>query len=158
MDDLKACFKNMGFDDVKTVFTSGNVILNSNENEECLKDKISRELVKYYSYDIDIFVKSLINIEAIINNNPFKVEKGYYNQVFICNDDFGKKLFELFSDVELIDKEEIAMVDDVLYWKYIKDESRLSSNILRMLSKNSLKHGFTLRTIGTLKSVLKTSR
>lgn len=152
MDDLKTCFENMGFDNVKTIFTSGNVIINSDKNEEYLKKKISTELVKYYSYNIDVFIRSLNNIERMINNNPFKLEKGYYNQVFICDKDFEDILFDEFFRVNLIEKETFNKVNGILYWKYPK-EIRFSSNILKILSRSSLKHSFTIRTIGTLKKI-----
>ncbi len=153
MDDLKKFFENVGFDNVKTVFTSGNIIINSDKDEEYLKNKISDELAKYYFYDIDVFVMDLNSIEKIINNNPFELEKGYYNQVFLCNKDFEKILFEEFSKVNLCEKEKFGMVDGVLYWKYKRDKG-VFSNILKLLSRNSLKHGFTLRTIGTLNMIV----
>ena len=152
MDDLKKFFENVGFDNVKNVLKSGNIIINSDKDEEYLKNKISDELAKYYFYDIDVFVMDLNSIEKIINNNPFELEKGYYNQVFLCNKDFEKILFEEFSKVDLIQKEIFKMVNNIIYWKYPKEIS-FSSNILKLLSRSSLKHSFTIRTIGTLKKI-----
>lgn len=46
MAELKNFFEDIGFQNVKTVFTSGNIIFDSQENLTCLHEFISNKLKK----------------------------------------------------------------------------------------------------------------
>lgn len=153
MDDLRQFFISIGFSNPKIIMATGNVIISSEQQIQELYNKIKNALSDYYFYDIDIFIKTFVEIEKIIKNNPFEIENGYYNHTFlVSNTDFSKVLFDEFSKQNLIDKENFSLIDNVVYWKLFKS-NRFTSNILKLLSRNSLKHNFTLRTIGTLSKI-----
>lgn len=152
MAELKNFFIDIGFQNVETVFTSGNVIFNSQENFTCLHEFISNELKKHYEYNIDVFLKTENDIKSIIKNNPYELKNNYYIQTFICYNNFEKTLYNEFSKVNLIENEEFQLNNNFLYWTYYKP-TRFKSNILKITSRESLKHDFTLRTIGTLKKL-----
>ena len=153
MNDLKNLFEANGFSDVKTVIRSGNVLFSSEENVDKLYAKIKEMLHNYYNYDIDIFIRNIDEIKQLIINYPYKIEKGFYHQVFICNNNFVKTLENAFLDCTLLDGEKFMVNNNVLYWKYLK-LTRFTSNILKISSREALKHNFTLRTVGTLGKVI----
>lgn len=153
MNDLKNLFEANDFNDVKTVIRTGNVLFSSEENVDKLYAKIKEILHNYYNYDIDIFIRSIDEIKQLIANNPYEIEKGFYHQVFICDNDFVKTLEREFSKCILLDDEKFTVNNNVLYWKYLK-LTRFTSNILKTSSREALKHSFTLRTVGTLKKVI----
>ena len=153
MDDLKNLFETNGFNDVKTVIRSGNVLFSSEENVDTLYAKIKEMLHNYYNYDINIFIRNIDEIKQLIANNPYEIEKGFYHQVFICNNDFVKTLEKEFLNCVLLDGEKFIVNNGVLYWKYLK-LTRFTSNILKTSSRETLKHNFTLRTVGTLEKVI----
>ena len=155
MDDLKTLFENNGFTDVKTVIRSGNVLFSSSEKVENLYKKIGIMLNDYYNYDIDIFIRNIEEIKELIKSNPYKIDKNFYHQVFICDNNFTKILEKEFLKSKLLDKEEFTINNNILYWKYFKP-TRFTSNILKLCSRESLKHNFTLRTVGTLQKIINT--
>lgn len=99
-----------------------------------------------------MFLKTENDIKSIIENNPYELKNNYYIQTFICYNNFEKALYNQFSKVNLIENEEFQLNNNFLYWTYYKP-ARFESNILKITSRESLKHDFTLRTIGTLKKL-----
>lgn len=153
MSELKEFFESIGMKNVRTVFNSGNVIFDSNESKECLHNFISKMLNDHYMYDIDTFLVTMEEVKSIVNSNPYELRKNYYNQVFICRNNFEKDLYNEFSKLDLIKDEKFKLNNGLLYWTYYKPAEH-DSNILKILSRESLKHNFTLRTIGTIKKIL----
>lgn len=155
MSDIKALFKRIGFNNIESVLATGNIIFTSNnKTKNELHSFIKENLSKYYSFDIDVFIKDIKEIQDILNENPFEIKKEFYIQTFICNDkdNFEKVLINEFNKIEPIDKEKAIINSNKLYWYYEK-ETRANSSFLKLLSKNSLKHDFTIRTIGSMKKV-----
>ena len=71
MLDLKACFENMGFDNVLTYIQSGNVIFNSEEkNISELTIKIEKELSQKFGYTSKIVLITRDHLEIIIHEIP----------------------------------------------------------------------------------------
>ena len=72
MQDLKALYLSLGFDDVQTYIQSGNVVFSSNlKSAEKLATKIEAEINRRYGFDVNVLLRKTIEIEAVINNNPF---------------------------------------------------------------------------------------
>ncbi len=73
LDVLNEIFISFGFSDVKTYVQSGNVLFSSNEENIIeLRIKIGEELKRVLGYRVVVIIKTLPEIEEIINNNPFK--------------------------------------------------------------------------------------
>jgi uncharacterized protein (DUF1697 family) len=71
MAELKSCFEKMGFKNVATLLQSGNVVFESDLKEEELKKKIEDTLGKTFNYPAKVWVKSIENIQKIVEDNPF---------------------------------------------------------------------------------------
>lgn len=115
MPELKEFFEKIGMKNVKIVFTSGNVIFDSKKDAVYLDKFISNKLKNHYMYEIDTFLKTKEEIKCIIDNNPFELKKNYYNQSFICYNNFEKILFDEFLKLELIDNEKFELNNNLLY-------------------------------------------
>jgi uncharacterized protein (DUF1697 family) len=76
MEELKQMFVSAKLNNVVTYIASGNVLFDSNEaDEEKLKTKIEKHLQKSLGYEVDIFIRSIADIEAIMKSDPFKKRK-----------------------------------------------------------------------------------
>ncbi|MGH2574654.1 MAG: DUF1697 domain-containing protein [Ignavibacteria bacterium] len=76
MEDLKKIFLSMGFKNVQTYIQSGNVVFDtSGLNHDVLHKRIEKELNKSLGYGVVTILRTITEIERIINNNPFKKEK-----------------------------------------------------------------------------------
>lgn len=71
MSELKQAFKAMGFIEVQTYIQSGNVIFKSDEGEEFLRRKIEYEIVKVFGFSVTVILRTLQELELMIQNCPF---------------------------------------------------------------------------------------
>lgn len=72
MVDLRASFEQLGFEAVETFIASGNVLFDSTEADgEKLERVIERALEAEYGYPIETFVRSLPELVAIVEKDPF---------------------------------------------------------------------------------------
>jgi uncharacterized protein (DUF1697 family) len=63
----------MGFENVKTLIASGNVIFDSeSDNSDALEKKIKKTLSTRFNYDAIVMLRSIDEIEIIIKLDPFK--------------------------------------------------------------------------------------
>lgn len=73
MADLKVIFESLGFQNVRTLLASGNVIFEANETkEETLVLMIEEALTKRYGRHIAVLVRSLSDMQRLVDSEPFK--------------------------------------------------------------------------------------
>lgn len=68
--DLKAVFELLGFDGVKTLITSGNVLFETDASKG-LKGKIEKALAEHFGFEIGVILRSLDELKAMIASKPF---------------------------------------------------------------------------------------
>ena len=70
---LKWGFEEMGFKNVRTVISSGNVVFeSSSKSEAALEAKIEKDLPKILGFASTTIVRSLSDMEKLLDNNPAK--------------------------------------------------------------------------------------
>jgi uncharacterized protein (DUF1697 family) len=70
--DLRTHFTDMGFEDVGTFRTSGNVVFGGARGAEAnLKKRVERELSKAVGFDVTVFLRSEDELRAIAAHEPF---------------------------------------------------------------------------------------
>lgn len=70
---LKEFFERLGFENIKTVIASGNVIFDSPSTDiTSLEEKIEKELPKRLGFTSTTIIRSQGEIAALIDKNPFK--------------------------------------------------------------------------------------
>jgi len=73
MPVLKDVFEKMGFENVRTLLASGNVIFESEQNDKnILSKEIESELKKVFRRDIKVMLRSLDDLEKLQSLEPFK--------------------------------------------------------------------------------------
>jgi uncharacterized protein (DUF1697 family) len=73
MADLKDTFESMGFKNIRTVLASGNVIFDSEyENENFLVEKIESGLKKVFKRDIAVILRSIGHLKNLQSLKPFE--------------------------------------------------------------------------------------
>ena len=87
MADLKKCFDDMGFANVRTYIQSGNVLFTASESAEALERKIEETLSKRFAYHARALVLSQRRLESVVQRAPREFgeepEKYRYDVVFI---------------------------------------------------------------------------
>ncbi|PHX61921.1 MAG: hypothetical protein CK517_02960 [Flavobacteriales bacterium] len=115
MDALKKMLENMGFQNVETYIQSGNVFLESEEeNAAGLGFKIKQEIAKVFGYDVPVVMVSKNDLELCFINNAFLMEKG-------CD---SKKLYVAFISKELT----AVALNDLKISNFKPDEAAIDGN------------------------------
>ena len=68
--DLKAVFESLGYEGVKTLITSGNVLFETGASKG-LKTKIEKALADHFGFEIGVVLRSLDELKAMIASKPF---------------------------------------------------------------------------------------
>jgi uncharacterized protein (DUF1697 family) len=80
--ELKAAFEAMGFTDVKTLLASGNVLFDAKTGKG-LKAKIEAGLKERFGFDVPIVLRSLDELKAMVEADPFGREAGEDAQLHV---------------------------------------------------------------------------
>lgn len=67
----------MGFKNVRTYIQSGNVVFESPANAGVLMKKIEAGLKKSFGYDVNVIIRSKVEMKKIVKNYPFSKIKGH---------------------------------------------------------------------------------
>lgn len=71
MADLKITFETMGLGRVQTYIQSGNVLFESDEGEEALRNKIEHQIEADFGIKVTVMLRTSAELERIIANCPF---------------------------------------------------------------------------------------
>lgn len=72
MEDLRKMWSLPGISDVKTYIQSGNVVLDATHNEAKLLQTLAAPLKKHTGNDIEMMLRTVDELNAVVKNNPFK--------------------------------------------------------------------------------------
>lgn len=74
MKDLKTLYEETGFKNVQTYIQSGNVIFETTASKNLIT-KIEHQIVKKYTFEVSVIIKTAVELEDIIRKNPFAKNK-----------------------------------------------------------------------------------
>ena len=73
--DLKAVFESLGYEGVRTLISSGNVLFET-RSAKGLQGTIEKALHKQFGFEIGVVLRSIDEIAAMIAKKPFATAKG----------------------------------------------------------------------------------
>lgn len=90
-EKLREAFEAIGFKDVQTIISSGNVIFKSkSENAAKLEDMVEKTLAVHLGFKSSVMIRSKDELEKLIQKNPFKGKehgrKSYLTVTFMKKD------------------------------------------------------------------------
>jgi uncharacterized protein (DUF1697 family) len=92
MIDLKRMFESFGLENVQTYIQSGNVIFESEEKDAVrLEEQIERQLEKAWGKKIQLFVRTIRQVVAIVKACPFEPKEGESVYIVILDKKPDKK-------------------------------------------------------------------
>ncbi len=102
-DKLKCFFEKLGFKNVKTLLSSGNVIFESNvKNNSSLEKLIEKNLPKMLKFSRTTIIRDYDELKKIFNSDPFKGADDFptsrLNVTFLKN---GKEVFTVIDTVNM---------------------------------------------------------
>jgi uncharacterized protein (DUF1697 family) len=107
MADLKQMVSDLGFEDVRTVLQSGNVVFRTaKDSGAALEDLLETEFAKRLGLRTDFFVRSADQLEKVIVRNPLPTEAQRdpsHLLVMFCKKALGKSLRISGADREVVE-------------------------------------------------------
>lgn len=156
MADLRQVFVDLGFDDVRTVLASGNVLFTSDSTDvAALKATIEAGLRKAFGYEAWVFVLDTTTLAGIVEAYPFDPDRdGWHPYVMFAAG--PRVLADLLVVRDDLDPaiERIVGGDGVVYWEVERGRT-LDSTFGKNTGRPKLKAVTTTRNLRTLVKLLK---
>ncbi|OZF46140.1 DUF1697 domain-containing protein [Rhodococcus sp. 14-2470-1a] len=154
MVDLRQALSQAGFEPVRTVLATGNVLLSSPLSPTELKPAIEKTLADTFGYEAWVIVLDPATLSAIVDDYPFDAERdGWHPYVIFGNND--EHLAELARTAETLDPqlERVSLGRGVVYWEVVKGNTT-DSIVGKFTAKAKYKPTTTTRNLRTLVKML----
>jgi uncharacterized protein (DUF1697 family) len=151
MADLAEVVRELGYDDVKTVLASGNVLFTTTDAAAAAKGNLETALRKRFGYEAWVHVLTQAKVGKIVEAYPFeRTADRHAYVVFILKSELLDALLAVDLDPD-IDQAERG--DGVLYWSTPKG-STLDSAMGKAQGASKHKPWLTTRNLNTLEKLL----
>jgi uncharacterized protein (DUF1697 family) len=152
MADLAEVVRGLGYDDVKTVLASGNVLFTTGDAASAAKEKLEAALRERFGYEAWVHVLTQRTIAKIVDAYPYprSAERHAY-VVFILKSEVRDELLAVELDPQI---EQAKAGDGVVYWTVPKG-STLDSAMGKAQSAARHKPWLTTRNLNTLEKLLR---
>jgi len=74
MVELKTLYEELNFKNITTYIQSGNVVFNASNGKD-LSKQIEQKISKKYNFDVPIIIRTVDEMQNVLNNNPFLKSK-----------------------------------------------------------------------------------
>lgn len=155
MEHLREVFLEMKFKNVKTYIQSGNIVFESKATDHArLQQKIEKQLLDTYGFEVTTFIRTPAKMEAVLKNNPLKkIPPPATNQPYVSflHNDISKEekdlLLSFNSEVDIF----AANAGEIYSYTYKdKGKSVFSANFI----ERKLKKPVTVRNWLTVQKLL----
>ena len=154
MADVAAALTDAGFNNVRTILASGNVLLESSATLASVRKKAETALRERFGYDAWVLAYDIDTVREVVDAYPFEREvDGYQSYVtFVADPAVLDELAALSG--KMGSDEKIGRGNGVVYWQVPKG-STLDSTIGKTMGKPRYKSSTTTRNLRTLDKVLR---
>ncbi|WP_166984431.1 DUF1697 domain-containing protein [Paramicrobacterium fandaimingii] len=149
--ELGALFHRLGFDAVRTVLATGNVVFTASGDQAQLKRRIESALEDEFGYDAWIVLLPFERLDGIIDAFPYEERDDRQPYVVFCSSD--ETLDELSDEAADSAGEHVTRGGGVLYWE-VPVGSSTSTPFATLLAKSRYKPFTTTRNLRTLRKLL----
>ena len=113
---LRELLTETGFQNVQTYIQSGNVVLQSSEeNTKAIESKIHKAIQSHFQFDVSVLVKAKQELELIFNNCPFEEEKKVKSYFILLQEIPSKELVSLALKKEY-EAETFKIISNCIYF------------------------------------------
>jgi uncharacterized protein (DUF1697 family) len=151
MAELAETVRGLGYDEVRTVLASGNVLLTSAEAADTVKQRMEAALRERFGYEAWVHVLTQGGVRTIVDAYPFPREADRHAYVVFV---LEPELLDALAAVDLDPAvERTQRGDGVLYWTVPKG-STLDSAMGKAQGSSKHKPWLTTRNLNTLEKLL----
>jgi len=135
MKDLKNTLENIGFTQVRTYIQSGNVVLESNQNNaKAIASEIADAVMSAYRFKPNVIVLTAAGLQNSVKRNPFNTGDGKALHFYFLESPSTEPRLEMLMKLKT-DSEEYEITDNVFYL-FAPDgigRSKLAANVEKCL-------------------------
>lgn len=157
MEELRKCFKELGFDNVSTISVAGNVLFEgpSIEDIEELSTSIERLLKKAFKFDIPVSVRTISSLQKLYDSEPFKgIEVTEQTRLYVTFfSGYIDKKFKLPFTPDKAHFTILRVTDSEMCSVLTIDDSTSSPDLMVFVDKQFGKRS-TTRNLNTIRKVL----
>ncbi|MGO4689593.1 DUF1697 domain-containing protein [Glaciibacter sp. 2TAF33] len=155
MADVADAVTALGLSNVKTVLASGNLLFDSTDSSDALKQHVEQGLGERFGYDASVHILELDAIRRVVDDFPFDAERDGWHPyvVFVSDTGTATDLLALQDNLDE-DSESIRRGDGVIYWT-VERGSTLSSVFGKETGRARYKTSTTTRNLRTLQKLLR---
>ncbi|RVU48562.1 DUF1697 domain-containing protein [Lujinxingia sediminis] len=159
MGDLREALEQAGFEGVRTVLASGNVVLESAEGDpERVKEQAEAALREAFGYEAWVVVISTTELRDVVEGYPFDEEaEGLQPYVTFASERASLDALEVLGSELDAAVERIERGPSVLYWEVVRGQST-KSRLAKEAAKVRYKPTTTTRNMRTLRKILALTR
>ena len=133
MADLKRILETLGLSQVEIYIQSGNIIFESDENENTLREKIQKEIEKSYGFSIVVVLRTAVELGQIIEDCPFT--KDEIMQAEMANIEGESLYVSLLTQAPLQEKK-----DYLNSYRNENDEFQMVNRDIYLLLRHSIRN------------------
>ena len=150
MPVLKKAFEDLGFDDVATFIASGNVIFDGGKAKGAtLEKKIEKHLEAELGYEVKTFLRTIPELEAVIEAAPFEEGQGVVYIGFMQDKPAASAIKNLVNAATEVD--DFAVKGREVYWHA---RAGFSDTLFRGNVEKILGQPTTLRNTNTIRRLI----
>jgi uncharacterized protein (DUF1697 family) len=155
MAELRGLLSNAGFKNVQSYIQSGNVIIESSEEQiNTIEEQIKTSILNYFGFDVPVIVKTRKDLKRIFDNCPFSKEKKKKSYFTILHNRPNDELVKIASK-KVYEGEEYLIINDCIYYFCEKGYGQAKFNM--NLFERKLKTASTSRNYRTMVKLLSLS-
>ena len=155
MAELRELLSNSGFENVQTYIQSGNVILESpDDNAQNIEDIIQNAIFDHFGFEIPILVKTRQDLKRIFDMCPFPEKKKLKSYFTILHNRPNDDLVKIASE-KVYEGEEYLIINDCIYYFCEKGYGQAKFNM--NFFERKLKTASTSRNYRTMVKLLSLS-
>jgi uncharacterized protein (DUF1697 family) len=116
MADLREVLTTSGFENVKTYIQSGNVILESSEDNSLkIEARIQETIQSHFGFEVSVLVKTRADLKRIFDASPFSEQKKIKSYFTMLSNTPSDDLVALASE-KVYEGEEYYIINDCIYF------------------------------------------
>lgn len=151
MDALRGQFEALGYTNVQTYIQTGNVIFESDEKDtSVLEGQIERQLEKGLGKSIQLFVRTMRELEAIAKKPPFDPKENETLHIVFLKSKPTKKLEQALASFNSKADEFLIKGREVYNLRHDRDASVFSNNFI----EKTLDIAGTTRNLTTVQKIV----
>lgn len=150
MAELSDVVRELGYDDVKTVLASGNVLFTTPDAAAASKDKLEAALRSRFGYEAWVHVLTVDAVQKIIDAFPYERSADRHAYVvFVLKSEVRDELLAVTLDPKV---EQAKAGEGVVYWSVPKGDT-LESAMGKAQAAGKHKPWLTTRNLNTLEKL-----